>query len=66
MRDSARLSVTSPPYGRAARSSEVRVYSLSHCSFMLPYLPDEAQIEVLLVAHSSRRPGYWQARLRDI
>jgi hypothetical protein len=44
----------------------VRVYSLSRFPFALPYAADEAQLAILAVAHASRRPGYWQARLREL
>jgi plasmid stabilization system protein ParE len=56
-----------PPHGRAGPDlPDVRFYAMSRFTFVLPYFGDEAQIAVLAVAHVSRRPGYRQARLRDL
>lgn len=66
MRDAVRLVATSPAaWPRWPDLPGVRAYSLSRFPFVVPYFADEAHLVVLAIAHASRRPGYWQARLRD-
>jgi len=40
-----------------------RCYLLRRFPFVIVYRPTAEQIEIVAVAHASRRPGYWASRL---
>jgi plasmid stabilization system protein ParE len=48
---------TWPPYHGATRR-----YLLHHYPYAIIYNQAQSTVRVLAVAHTSRRPGYWQSR----
>jgi plasmid stabilization system protein ParE len=47
-----------PPYSHATRRVKTPSFP-----FLIVYKATESRIQVLAVAHGSRRPGYWKDRL---
>lgn len=41
----------------------VRVFPLDRFPFLIPYAREDDRLVILAIAHSSRRPGYWRARV---
>lgn len=67
MRDALKRIASNPAaWPRWPELPEVRVFPLSRFPFLLPYFLDEAQLVVLAVAHTRRRPGYWHERLQRL
>jgi plasmid stabilization system protein ParE len=48
-----------------AYSPGLRRYQLRRFPFGVVYLSESRRILILAVAHSSRRPGYWQQRVEE-
>jgi plasmid stabilization system protein ParE len=43
-----------------------RRYLLKRFPFLVVYrLPSASKVQIVAVAHGSRRPGYWRQRIRD-
>ena len=65
VRDALKRIATNPAaWPRWPDLPDVRVCPLSRFPFLLPYFLDEAQLVVLAVAHTRRRPGSWYERLQ--
>lgn len=54
---------TAPDFYPTIESSSVRKAGLKRFSFHIIYRAEQAQIDVLAVAHQRRRPAYWAGRL---
>ncbi|HEY0140841.1 MAG TPA: type II toxin-antitoxin system RelE/ParE family toxin [Thermoanaerobaculia bacterium] len=58
----------SPAIGEAVRplraSGTVRRVPLRHFPFLLVYRERPDHLEIVALAHTSRKPGYWRARLK--
>ena len=59
--DRARLMFESyPPYLHGTRKA-----AISRFPYLLVMMEWQGEIKIVAVAHTSRRPGYWQERLDD-
>jgi len=43
----------------------VRRFPLHHFPFVLIYRRHEDHVQIVALAHTSRKPNYWRSRLRD-
>ncbi len=53
--------ITHPNFGTPAPDG-TRAYPLRRFPYSLIYFPAETGIEIFVVAHQHRKPGYWQGR----
>jgi hypothetical protein len=47
----------------ATSESDIRFAVVRRFNYVIRFLLDPAQVQVLSVAHASRRPGYWMRRI---
>ena len=62
--DAAARALAFPRAGSPSTKSTRRVF-LVDFPFAIVYRPDADGIVIFAVAHHSRRPGYWQARVKS-
>ncbi|MGA8501487.1 MAG: type II toxin-antitoxin system RelE/ParE family toxin [Candidatus Sulfotelmatobacter sp.] len=61
--DRALAQIITAPQRWAAGSHSTRRFLLRQFPFTLIYRERASTIQIVAVAHTSRRPGYWKARL---
>ena len=57
--------IASAPLRWAAGPHSTRRYLLRRFPYILIYRERERDIQIVAVAHTSRKPGYWKKRLRE-
>ena len=61
--DRALAQIVAAPQRWAAGSHSTRRFLLRQFPFILIYREQASAIQIMAVAHTSRRPGYWRQRL---
>jgi plasmid stabilization system protein ParE len=61
--DNAITRIRESPTGNPLAEQGTRKFILQRFPFNIFYLPGEAEIVVVAVAHQKRRPGYWSNRV---
>ncbi len=61
IRRAANILVAHPNFGTPAPDG-MRAYPLRRFPYTLIYFADGSDIEIFVVAHQHRKPGYWQGR----
>ncbi len=56
--------VPSTPHPHVAKRLGARRLTLKRFTFDLVFIERDADLHIVAIAHHSRRPGYWKARLR--
>lgn len=54
-----------PPWPKVDPSVGVRRYVVHRFPFAIGFVVTETELHIYAVAHTSRRPGYWLARVDD-
>lgn len=62
--DRALADIASAPHRWAVGPHSTRRYLLRRFPFILIYREREGDIQIVAVAHTSRKPGYWKKRLK--
>ena len=62
--DRALANIIAAPQRWAAGPHSTRRYLLRRFPYILVYRERDNEIQVVAVAHTSRKPGYWKKRLR--
>ena len=61
--DRALTQIVAAPQRWAAAAHSTRRFLLRHFPFTLIYREQASTIQIVAVAHTSRKPGYWKRRL---
>ena len=54
------------PHAWSRASKRARMCRTNRFRYVVVYVPRDQEIAVVAVMHSSRRPGYWKRRLKDL